>query len=205
MKKIIILILILLTTSTVKAHQSDISTTLLVEKENNTWVLQITAPLSAFQQEVRRHFSETPYKTPEEFQQMVLEHVKNNFQLNFDKKGLISLENGMVQLGHETNVIFQIKDIPSDFNSVLLKNTIFKDIYKNKNLLLFIKKGFKKESFVFNNDNRHTLELKSKGDQFLSIKKNEASTVSYQMVIILSIMFALAMFLYFRSSFMHKN
>ena len=39
-----------------KAHQADVSTTMLVEKEDNSWVLQISASLTAFQHEIQTHF-----------------------------------------------------------------------------------------------------------------------------------------------------
>ena len=103
-----------------KAHQADISTTMLVEKENGTWVLQISSSLTAFQHEIRTHFAETPYETPEEFQQMVIEHIKNNLQLSFNDSQNITLGKGDVRLGHETKVVFQVFGIPSDIKSVLV-------------------------------------------------------------------------------------
>ncbi|MCK0146224.1 hypothetical protein MWU78_11270 [Arenibacter sp. F26102] len=160
------------------AHNPNVSTTMLVEKGNNSWVLQISASLTAFQQEIRTHFSETPYQSPEEFQQMVLEHIKNNLHISFNSGEDISFGNGAVKLGHETMVVYEVFDIPSDINSVLLTNTIFKDIHQNQSALILLKEGFNKERFVLNNANDHTLSLAVDGNQFVEVGKNEASFFS---------------------------
>ena len=158
-------VVVLLITISAKAHQADVSTTMLVERENNTWVVQISASLTAFQHEIRTHFSETPYKTPEEFQRMVLEHMKNNFLINFNGEN-ISFGEGVVQLGHETKVVFEVFGIPSDIQTVQVKNTAFQDINKNQSALVLLKEGFNKEHFVLNDANDHTLNLYVEGNTF---------------------------------------
>lgn len=170
---------------TVKAHQADVSTTMLVEKENHSWILQISASLTAFQYEIRTHFAETPYETPEEFQQMVLEHIKNNLQISFNGVGDISLNNGVVILGHDTKVVFEVFGIPSEINSVLVKNSAFKDIHKNQSALFLFKEGFGKEQFVLNKANDHTLALEASGNKFVETGRNEASLVSSNIGVIL--------------------
>ncbi len=173
MYKKILFIGLLFITLAAKAHQADVSTTMLVERENNTWVLQISASLTAFQQEIRTHFSETPYKTPEEFQQMVLYHIQNNLHISFNGKD-ISFGKGVVKLGHETKVVFEVFGIPSEINSVLVKNSAFKDIHRNQSALVLFKEGFNKKHFVLNNDNNHTLELKVNGKGFVVVGEKKA-------------------------------
>ncbi len=156
------------------AHQPNASTTMLVEKDNNVWVLQISASLTAFQQEVRTHFAETPYKTPEEFQQMVLEHLKNNLHISFNGDN-ISFGKGVVNLGHETKVVFEVFGIPSDINSVQIENAAFDDIYKSKSTLILLKEGFEKELFGLNNANNHTLKLYVEGNAFKILDSDESN------------------------------
>jgi len=150
MFKTIFFLFFFLTSITAKAHQPDVSTTMLVEKENNVWILQISASLTAFQQEIRTHYSETPYKTPDEFRQMVLEHIKKNLTIRFNKEQEITLSAGIVKLGHETKVVFEVFGVPTNINSVYVKNTAFKEIYKNQSALVLLKDGFNKEHFVLN-------------------------------------------------------
>ncbi|NNE78111.1 MAG: hypothetical protein HKN31_13695 [Pricia sp.] len=177
------------------AHNADSSTTMLVEKDDGTWVLQISASLTAFQHEIRTHFSETPYKTPEEFQQMVVEHLQNNLQFNFDGQD-ITFGKGIVKLGHETKVVFEVFGIPSKINSVTVKNSAFEDIYKNQGALLLFKKGFSKEKFVLNSANVHTLNLEANGDKFVEVSQNKASILSSRtaMFIGFGIVWVLSMF-----------
>lgn len=152
-------------TLTAKAHQADVSTTMLVERENNTWVLQISSSLTAFQQEIQTNFSETPYRTPEEFQQMVLEHIKNNVHIRFNGKD-ITFGKGVVKLGHETKVVFEVFGIPSEIKSAHIENTAFKDISRSQSAIFLLKEGFIKKQFVLNEANNHKLILYVEGNTF---------------------------------------
>ncbi|MDO7173537.1 DUF6702 family protein [Mariniflexile sp. AS56] len=171
------LVISLLITMVAQAHQPDVSTTMLVEKENNTWVLQISASLTAFQQEIRTHFAETPYKTPEEFQQMVITHIKNNLEISFNGGNKITLGKGFVKLGHETKVVFEVVGVPLDMQSVVVKNSAFKDIFKNQSALVLLKNGFNKEHFVLNDANNHTLNLEVQTNKF--VEKTDSQAASF--------------------------
>ncbi len=184
MKKYILLLFAGLFSMVSFAHSPSTSTTMLVEKENNTWVLQINASLTAFQQEIRTHFAETPYKTPEEFQQMVLEHIKNNLHFRFNGGENITLGKGVVKLGHETKVVFEVFGIPTEINKVLVTNTAFKDIHRNQSKLLLFKESFSKEQFILNNANNHTLKLLANENKFVEVKESEASMFSSGILLI---------------------
>jgi len=171
------------------AHNPDVSTTMLVEKENNIWVLQISSSLTAFQQEVRTHFSETPYKTPEEFQQMVLEHIKNNLEISYNNGSKINFGQGIVKLGHETKVVFEVFGIPSNLQSLQVTNTTFKDIGRSQSALFIFKDGFSKDQFILNNENEHSLELKASGNKFVIVNQQNAGFDSkYIILIVLSLL-----------------
>ncbi|WP_339836995.1 DUF6702 family protein [uncultured Maribacter sp.] len=180
-KKIIVIAFVFFVIQ-IHAHQADVSTTMLVEKENNSWILQISCSLTAFQHEIRTHYSETPYQTPEEFKQMVLAHLKKNLHISFNGNESVSLSDGVVILGHETKVVFEVFGIPSEINSVIFKNSAFKDIHKNQSALMLFKKDFSKEHFVLNDANSHTLNLEVNGNGFIEVGKNEAGLMSYQIV-----------------------
>lgn len=177
LNKLIVLVFLFISISA-SAHQPEGSSTMLVEKENNTWILQISASLTAFQQEINTHFSETPYKTPEEFRQMVIEHIKNNLDITFNENQGITLSAGTVKLGHETQVVFEVFGVPSEIKSIVFKNSVFKDIYNNQSALMVFKEGFNKQRFVLNNKNNHTLKLLTDQDTFVLESKNEASFLS---------------------------
>lgn len=175
------------------AHNPDVSTTMLVEKENNQWILQISASLTAFQQEIKTHFAE--YKTPEEFQEMVLEHIKNNLNITFNDGQTVSLVNGIVKLGHETKVVFEMLDVPSDIKSVIVKNAAFQDIHNSKSALVLLKEGFNKEHFTLNKSNNYTIKLLANEDEFVVESTNKASFYSANLGYVLLAIVALG-FLY---------
>lgn len=178
MKKYLLMVALVLLSATGFAHQTEISSTVLAEKENNVWVLQISASLTAFQQEIKTHFSETPYKTPEEFKQIVLKHIKNNLQLRVNGNESISFNNGNVQLGHETKVVFEVSGIPSNLSTFEVTNTIFEDIHRSKNILVVLKEGFGKNNFILNDMNHYTLALQVHDKEFVEKIEQNASLLS---------------------------
>ena len=175
MKKYILLVVAGLYSLASFAHDPNTSTTMLVEKENNVWVLQISASLTAFQQEINTHYSETPYKTPEEFRQMVLEHVKNNLHIKYNGNEAIRFGEGIVKLGHETKVVFEVFGTPSDIKSAVITNTVFEDIHKSQSALILLKEGFNKKHFMLNDTNNYTLALQVDGNEFTQVTVEKAN------------------------------
>ncbi|MEP2279942.1 hypothetical protein [Maribacter sp.] len=188
MKKYILLIVIVCSSAISFAHSPDASTIVLAEQKNSTWVLQINASLTAFQQEVRTHFADTPYKTPEEFQEMVLAHIKNNLLISFNNGEQITLGKGIVKLGHETKVIFEIKDIPASIESAVISNKVFTDISRNQSVLMVFKEGFVKDHFNLNQANDHTIALLVKDNKFVETAQQNAN-ISPSLIIIFLLAF----------------
>ena len=198
-KRSILFIVLLCSTMWVRAHQPDMSTAMLVEQENGVWVMQISASLTAFQQEVNTHFTNTPYKTPEEFQSMVLEHVKNNLFLNFNGLNETSYSKGIVKLGHETRVVFEVFGVPENLKTLDVVNNVFKDVFKSKSALIISKKGFEKTQFILNNENEHAVNLLIKSNSFKNAEGKNPETVANLIkagVITLSIIVFLGLLLY---------
>lgn len=183
MRKFILLIVFVCSSVISFAHSLDASTIVLAEQNNNLWILQINASLTAFQQEVRTHFADTPYKTPEEFQEMVLEHIKNNLNITFNGDEQIQLSHGVVILGHETKVVFEVLNIPSNIKSTVITNKVFSDISRNQSTFMIFKNGFTKEHFNLNNDNDHTLALVVNENKFVEETQQNAS-LSFSFILI---------------------
>lgn len=178
MKKYISVLVLGLLSMASFAHNPEVSTTMLVEKENNVWVLQLSASLTAFQQEIKKHYVETPYKTPEEFQAMVLEHVKKNLHISFNKGEEVTFSKGIVKLGHETKVVFEVIGTPSDIKSAIITNTVFKDVHRSQGALVILKEGFEKKQFILNGTNDYTISLQADNNQFTQIVEQKASMLS---------------------------
>ena len=178
MKKYILVLVAGLFSMASFAHNPEISTTMLVEKENNVWVLQLSASLTAFQQEIKTHYAETPYKTPEEFQQMVLEHVKKNLHITFNEGEAVTFSKGIVKLGHETKVVFEVFGTPLDIKSASITNTVFEDIHRSQGALVIFKEGFEKKQFILNDSNDFTIALQADNNQFTQVSEQKASVLS---------------------------
>lgn len=148
-------------------HQPEISSTMLVEKENGKWILQVRAALTAFEYAIETHYGKDAYKTPEEFNALVIRHLSENLSITFNKNEVIELQNGQVKLGHETNAIFELSNVPKKIKKVMVTNSAFKDIHDNQSALIVLKKGFGKSQFILNNKNKHTARLGSTKNNFV--------------------------------------
>ncbi len=144
MKKILVFIVLLSSVSFAQAHEANISTTMVV-KQGEKWLLQVRTSLTAFQTEVRTHFADTPYKTPDEFKAFAIAHAKNNISVSFDGADNVVLKNPYIKLGHETVLIFELVDVPADFKTIQITNSCFKDVYRNQSSFVVMKEGFSQE------------------------------------------------------------
>lgn len=179
MHRFIIFIGFILAPFLTKAHQPDVSTTMLTELENGKWVLQVNTSLTAFQQVVRTNYPDVDYKTPEEFQELVLKHLRKNILFVFNEQDTLRLTNGFVKLGHETNVVFETSGMPDTLKSLSAKNSSFKDISRNQSALVILKTDFIRKHFVLNNANQHSISLTVDGNKLIEkIPASESKSAS---------------------------
>ncbi len=193
MKNSFCILIVLLCAWTSKAHQADISTTMLVEKEAGIWVLQITAALTAFEYEVHRHYSDTAYTTPKEFEELVIRHVSENLGLDFNNEQEITWQNALVKLGHETMVRFELSNVPTDIRTIVVKNASFKNIHRNQSALVILKKGMAKKQFVLNNDNEHQVSLRANATDFI-LQEARSSRIPFSDQVIFGVAILLVSF-----------
>lgn len=167
MKKWFLNIALFLSAWSVQAHQTEISSTMLVEQDNNTWVIQIRSALTAFDQTIKANYPK--YESAEAFQALVLQHLKNNLQIRFNDQDVVTLKNGAVKLGHETSVVFEVIGVPEKIESVFVKNSSFKSINHSQGALLIFKKGFDRKQFTLNKKNDYELQLQAANNQFIPV------------------------------------
>ena len=150
-KQSVLFITLLWWSISVHAHGFDYSVVRLTETEteNHTWRLAITSSLDAFRKEVRLHFSKTPYTTPEEFNEQLLNHISATLSINAELKS-IPLGEGTVSLGHETSVVFTQIKLPKSAKQVVLTNGAVKDIYRHTTKLIVTPWAANKQSFILN-------------------------------------------------------
>lgn len=165
MKKWLIFLCLLLSGLTVSAHQPDVSSTMLIHQGGNKWVLQIRASLTAFQHAIAVNFPGSAYASPAEFQAMAARHLQENIDIRFNGDGAVALQNGQVQIGHETTVVFEVAGAPENMYAIVVKNSSFKDIHRHQSALIVFKKGLPREQFILNEANQHMASLALEGNQ----------------------------------------
>ena len=94
-------------------------------------------------------FGKNAYKTPEAFQLLVIRHFKNHcfVIINGDT---IKLINPKVILGHETTIFAELQNPPNKYNSMYVKNTLFKNMPNNICELILTIKGVYQKQFILN-------------------------------------------------------
>lgn len=151
------------------AHQAELSSTILAEKGENEWILQIRAALTAFEYEVEARYGKSAYATPEEFRELVAEYLREELLVEFNGDEAIVLEDGVVKLGHETTVTFRLSSPLADVQSVMLSNTGFRHILRNQSAFYIAKKEIDKKQVMLNSDNGYTAELLVKNGKFVLV------------------------------------
>ncbi len=177
-RKLVLVIGLMLCIFSVKAHQPDISTTMILEQSKNNWIVQVNAPLTAFQYEIKTVLGKT-YATPEEFQKLLIEYLKVNLVIYFNNKDTVTIRQAYVKLGHETSVVFEITGVPESIKNVYVQNAAFKDISRNQNILVIAKEGFAKEQYILNNANQHTAIIVVDNDGFKLIAEDATSSTYF--------------------------
>lgn len=168
------------------AHQPDLSSTILAEKGQNEWVVQIRGALTAFEYEVEAEFGESAYATPEEFRELVIEHLQDKLQIRFNDGTTAALDNGMVKLGHETTVTFELNTVPDDVQSVMVRNAGFNNVARSQSVLYIVKEGFEKKQFILNDLNGHTAELEVENGKFVVASSAGASAYLLPLLLLVS-------------------
>ncbi|MEO1263814.1 MAG: hypothetical protein AAFZ15_33720 [Bacteroidota bacterium] len=174
-KYILSLSFLVLSAGILSAHSPKYSSTILKEQKNNEWILVVQAPLNALQYEISTHFGQSAFSTPVEFQELVINHLKENISILINERKAVALQKGRVKLGHESSVVFQMVNMPDDVSLLIVKNSSFENIHKNESTLVILKDGFAENKFTLNNENQHTAELTVKGNQFIQYAETASS------------------------------
>ncbi len=158
-------IILLFCLNQLSAHQADLSATMLAEQEEGTWVVQITAALTAFEYEIHQRFGEDAYQNAAEFQELVRQCVLDEFNLSFNDLPPVLAQPPIVRLGHETTVLMEFKTFKEAPSRVAIQHTVFKHIGSSQSAFVIHKEGLKSKQVMLNsnNDYQATLALTDTG------------------------------------------
>jgi len=196
MKKLFLLIFAFCSLSwSLDAHSPDLSSTLLVQQDDNSWLLQVRAALTAFEYVVEDHYGEDAYASPEEFRQLVVSHLRENLSVQFDDADFAVIGEGRVALGHETNVTFAVTGLPADSRALSIANTSFSRLPRNQSALMVLKEGFARQQFMLDGENSHTARL-SVGEARFVLQPAGLESMRYPMLFVVLLVMVVSGFGY---------
>jgi len=153
MKAILFLAATFFTVFSAVAHTPDLSTAFLAEQENGAWTVQLSSALIAFEHEVKYNHTDTAYTSSEEFQALVAAYCRTHFIIEANGLDTLTYANIAVRLGHATDVVFQIENMPTVLKSLRVTNLIFQDIGRSQSSLVILKRGFPKTQAILSEVN----------------------------------------------------
>ena len=168
------------------AHSPDLSSMMIYE-QNGKYFLAIKSSLTAFEGEIDYHFNKNAYKTPEEFQQLVSKHFQKNCLLIINND-TIKFINPTVVLGHETTVFAELLNVPDKFNSLYVRNTVFKDMPNNMCELILTLKGLPQKQYILTNENNQEVKLRVENDNW-EVEETNASFFKSSNLLLWSLLF----------------
>ena len=163
--KFLSMLFFVLIASMAHAHSPDLSN-LMIYEQNGKCFLLIKSSLTAFAGEVDFHFKKNAYKTPEEFEQLVIKHFNKSCLIVINGDA-IELSNTQVKLGHETTLFAELINPPQKIESYHIRNTFFKDMPSNQCELVLTTKDLPQKQFIFNNENNQEVNLRVENKQWV--------------------------------------
>lgn len=177
------------------AHSPDFSNIIISKTESGQIILQVNTSLTAFQQEVNYVNGEGAYKSPKDFQNLVIEHFYNNFSIIINKTDTLQFKNPKVYLGHETKLVTEIIGLPKTVNSIYINNKLFKDIHRSASIIIFLLEGFPKERHTLNRSNNYELNISLKNESWENVAIGETPpNLSYLLYLCILIIIVLIFF-----------
>ncbi len=147
------------------AHQPDLSS-LMIYEQNGKSILLIKSSLTAFEQEIIYLYGKDSYKTPQEFQQLVIKHFQKNCLITINDE-TIQFASPQVILGHETTVVAELSNRPKTIKSVYLKNTLFKDMPNNVCEVILTLNNLPQKQFILGSNLYLDAKLKVENGRWL--------------------------------------
>lgn len=146
-----------------KAHESNLSS-LMIYEQNGRHHLIIKSSINAFEGEVDYKFGKNAYKTPVEFQNLVIQLFQKNCFVKAN--GLpINLINPNVTLGHETTLFAELSNFPDTFSELNIQNTMFADMPANICEIILTLNGLPQKQYLLKNENKQRVTLQVKNNK----------------------------------------
>lgn len=166
------LLIFLLGFKSAYAHQPDLSS-LMIYEQNGKSILVIKSSMTAFEGEVDYIFGKGAYKTPEEFNQLVIQHFQENCFV-IANGNTLKFSNIQVQLGHETTLFAELENLPKTINSFYIRNSTFKDMPNNQCEIILTLNGLPQKQYILDNNNHQEVTLNAENNKWVVVETAKA-------------------------------
>ncbi len=163
------------------AHSPDLSS-LMIYEQNGKYYLAIRSSLTAFEGEVDYHFTKNGYKTPEAFQQLVINLFQKKCTLIINND-TIKFVQPSVLLGHETTLFSELPNVPKKISTLYLKNELFADFTNNLCELILTIKGVPQKQCILGNANGHEVNLLMENGNWTAVETQKPFSKAPNLII----------------------
>jgi hypothetical protein len=186
MRKITIIALLFLNSLGLYAHNAQISTVALVQGKDSKWHLIISASLSAFQYELKNSDANINLDglNADKFQAMILKHLREKIKIEANGQ-YATLKNARVILGHQTDINFEVTDMPENLQTIDFQQLGFSTLRDHFCVLKIITKNGNENSFMLQKDNNYNVSLATENNVLVEkINQSESNFLIYLWVIL---------------------
>ncbi|MEZ0487297.1 hypothetical protein [Fibrella aquatica] len=184
---VITLLLLVLHSLVGLAHSPLLSTVAVTKSKDNTWSLHISASLSAFQFELKNRYPalQIDSLTGDDFQRLVLQHLKETVTIGANSNDAIELKNGMIKLGHQTDIRFEIVGMPAQLQQLEVRHLGFGTLTGHYCVFTMVMPETGRTNFILQQDNQFTVDLAVDNTAIVETKPEKAIKGWFPMLLVL--------------------
>lgn len=186
MKKLSIILLICLHSMSIFAHNAQISTIALVQSKDSKWHLILSASLTAFQYEIKNSNPSINLDSlnAEKFQLVILEHLRQKIDIEANGHQA-TLKNARVILGHQTDINFEVIDMPENLQTIDFQQLGFSTLRDHYCVLKIITKNGNESSFMLQKDNNYSVSLVAENNVLVEkVNQSESNFLIYLLAVL---------------------
>lgn len=201
MKKSAFTLLLVFFALELMAHNPQVSNiSLRQDAGTKKYNLLISVPLLTCQNELSYSYPSIQIDSlsKNQFQELLLNHFKKNIQFIANDNDTLFISNGMLSIGHETQLIFELSGLPPVVHSMHLKYAALSSQYDHFAVMQISLADKTTGKFVFNNDNKFELSLINKNSKLVEEDIQSASLLpTYLIPAIAGTVLIIAGFIFF--------
>lgn len=158
MSRFLLIALLFFSPGMLMAHTPLISS-IRIFLEDGVWKLNLSSALTAFQFELQEKYPELVLSEMSEDQilSLMISHTKNTISLEVNGEAIL-LQNGMVHPGHQTDLLFDLKEMPENMEEISLTMKSFESITQHSSLLI-LPDQMNGQNFVINQEKGNSIRI----------------------------------------------